>query len=401
MIRDLMIGGASVEDTLSLWASALRDGKRRIRRLFTQERVAASAGQFLDALVGNEPRKTGWMRAEAAGDSGPWRQQAVLGRGRWDADALRDIVREHVVEHLGAADAVVVIDETGFLKQGKASCGVARQYTGSAGKITNCQIGVFAAYVSARGHAFVDRALYLPKAWTSDPARLRAAHVPEGVTFATKPMMAAAMVTRAIEAGVPFAWVAADSVYGVGELEKTLRRAGKGYVLGVNANHWFNSWSSEISVAGEAKDIAAALPADFWQRLSAGPGTKGERLYDWAYCPLADLDAEEYAAPAPGLWTRGLLIRRSIDDGELAYFTTWCPKDTQVETLVQVEGTRWRIEEGFETAKNEFGLDHNETRSWHGWHRHVSLVMLAYALMAAVRYKANTMTPKKTPPASQ
>ena len=292
MIRDMMIGGASVEDTLSLWPLALRDGKQRIRRLFTQERVAASAGQFLDALVGNEPRKTGWMQAEAAGDSGPWRQQAVLGRGRWDADALRDIVREHVVEHLGDADAVVVIDETGFLKQGRASCGVGRQYTGSAGKITNCQIGVFAAYVSARGHAFVDRALYLPKAWTSDPTRLRAAHVPEEVTFATKPMMAAAMVTRAIEAGVPFAWVAADSVYGVGAFEMTLRRAGKGYVLGVNANHWFNSWSPEISVAGEAKDIAAALPADLWQRCSAGPGTKGERLYDWAYCPRADLDAE-------------------------------------------------------------------------------------------------------------
>jgi SRSO17 transposase len=400
MIRDMMIGGASVEDTLALWASALREGKRRIGPLFTQERVAASAGQFLDALLGNEPRKTGWMRAEAAGDSGPWRQQALLGRGRWDADALRDIVREHVVEHLGDDDAVLVIDETGFLKQGRASCGVGRQYTGSAGKITNCQIGVFAAYVSTKGHAFIDRALYLPKAWTSDPARLKAAHVPDAVAFATKPAMAAGMATRAVAAGVPFAWVAADSIYGVGELEMTLRRAGKGYVLGVNANHGFNSWSTEISVAGEAREIAAALPAKFWQRLSAGHGTKGERLYDWAYCPLADLDAEEYDAPTPGLWTRGLLIRRSIGDGELAYFTTWCPKDTSVETLVRVEGTRWRIEEGFETAKNEFGLDHNETRSWHGWHRHVSLVMLAYAIMAAVRHQAN-MAPKKTPPVSR
>ena len=280
-------------------------------------------GQFLDALLGNEPRKTGWMRAETAGDSGPWRQQAVLGRGRWDADALRDIVRDHVVEHLGEPDSVLVIDETGFLKQGKTSCGVGRQYTGSAGKITNCQIGVFAAYVSAKGHAFIDRALYLPKAWTSDPARLRAAHVPDEVTFATKPTTAAAMTTRAIAAGVPFAWVAADSVYGVGELEMTLRHAGKGYVLGVNANHWFGSWHPQIFIAGEAKDIPKALPADFWTRLSAGHGTKGERLYDWAYCPLAELNAEEYDAPVPGLWTRGLLIRRSIGDGELAYFTRW------------------------------------------------------------------------------
>ena len=396
MIRDMMNGGASVEDTLGLWASALRDGKRRMRPLFTQERVATSAGRFLDALLGNEPRKTGWMRAEAAGDDGPWRQQALLGRGRWDADALRDIVREHVVEHLGDADAVLVIDETGFLKQGKASCGVGRQYTGSAGKITNCQIGVFAAYVSPRGHAFIDRLLYLPKAWVSDPVRLAAAHVPEEVGFATKPAIATAMATRAIARGVPFSWVAADSVYGVGELEMALRRGGKGYVLGVHANHGFRSWSTEISVAGEAQDIAKALPADSWQSLSAGHGTKGERLYDWAYLRLADLDAAEYDAATSGLWTRGLLIRRSIGDGELAYFTTWCPAGTPVETLVRVEGTRWRIEEGFETAKNEFGLDHNETRSWHGWHRHVSMVMLAYALMAAVRSQANAIAPKKT-----
>jgi SRSO17 transposase len=174
MIQGMMSGGASVEDTLELWASSLRDVKGRIRPLFTQDRVAASAGDFLDALLGNEPRKTGWMRAEAAGDPGPWRQQALLGRGRWDAEALRDVVRDYVVEHLAADDAVLVIDETGFLKQGRTSCGVGRQYTGSAGKITNCQVGVFAAYVSHKGHAFIDRALYLPKAWTADPVRMQA-----------------------------------------------------------------------------------------------------------------------------------------------------------------------------------------------------------------------------------
>src|SRR5947209_20444522 len=205
MIRDLMIGGASVEDTLTLWASLLREAKRRIRPLFTQERVAISAGQFLDGLLGSEPRKTGWMRAEAAGDQGPWRQQAILGRGRWDADALRDIVREYALETLGDEDAVLEIDQTGFLKQGKASCGVARQYTGSAAKITNCQIGVFAAYVSRHGHAFIDRALYLPQAWTSDPARMAGAHVPPDTFFATKPVLALAMIDRAINAGVPFA----------------------------------------------------------------------------------------------------------------------------------------------------------------------------------------------------
>jgi SRSO17 transposase len=396
MIQDMMSGSASVEDTLELWASSLRDVKGRIRPLFTQARVAASAGDFLDALLGNEPRKTGWMRAEAAGDPGPWRQQALLGRGRWDADALRDVVRDYVVEHLAAGDAVLVIDETGFLKQGRTSCGVSRQYTGSAGKITNCQIGVFAAYVSSKGHAFIDRALYLPKAWTSDPARMRAAHVPATITFATKPALASKMIERAVADGIPFSWVAAGSVYGVGEEENALRRADRGYVLGVKSNHWFGSWSTAPLIAGEAKDIAQDLPAEAWRRLSAGLGTKGGRFYDWAYCPLADLDAEELGSSTPGLWTLGLLIRRSIADGECVYFTTWCPHGTSIDTLVRVEGTRWRIEEGFETAKNELGLDHNETRSWHGWHRHVSLVMLAYAMMATVRYHANTITPKKT-----
>ena len=206
--------GASIETTLELWASSLRDVKGRIRPLFTQERVAASAGLFLDGLLGAERRKTGWMRAEAAGDPGPWRQQAILGRGRWDADELRGIVRDYAMETLADENAVLVIDETGFLKQGKTSCGVARQYTGSAGKITNCQIGVFASYVSRHGHAFIDRALYLPKAWTDDPARMAAAHVPEGTAFATKPEIALKMIERAIAAKAPFGWVAADSVYG-------------------------------------------------------------------------------------------------------------------------------------------------------------------------------------------
>jgi SRSO17 transposase len=390
------MSGTSIEATLELWASSLRDVKARMRPLFTQDRVAASAGLFLDGLLGDERRKTGWMRAEAAGDPGPWRQQAILGRGRWDADALRDIVRDYVVEHLADENAVLVLDETGFLKQGKASCGVSRQYTGSAGKITNCQVGVFAAYVSRQGHAFIDRALYLPKSWTDDPARLRAAHVPDEVGFATKPTLAARMIERAVAASVPFRWVAADTVYGVGEVERTLRRAGKGYVLGVTGDHLFHSRGKPQPIAGIASAIAAALePAD-WQRLSAGAGTKGPRLHDWAYLELADLDAEEFNAENHGLWTRGLLIRRHIADGDLAFFTTWCPAGTSIERMVAVEGHRWAIEDSFETTKNELGLDHNESRSWHGWHRHVSLVMLAFAMMAAIRQRANNAPPPKT-----
>ena len=390
------MAGVSIETTLELWASSLRDVKARIRPLFRQSRVAASASLFLDGLLGDERRKTGWMRAEAAGDPGPWRQQAILGRSHWDADALRDIVRDYVIETLAAAEAVLVIDETGFLKQGKASCGVGRQYTGSAGKITNCQIGVFATYVSPHGHAFVDRALYLPKAWTDDPARMTAAHVPDGTGFATKPELAITMIGRAIAADVPFAWVAADSVSGVGAVETALRRAGKGYVLGVPGNHLFGSWDKPQPFAGAAEEIARELEASSWQRLSAGDGTKGPRLYDWAYCELADLDAAEYDDERTGLWTRGLLIRRNIADGDMAFFSTWRPAGTRIETLVTVEGRRWAIEDSFETAKNELGLDHNETRSWHGWHRHVSLVMLAFAMMAAIRHHANAVTPPKT-----
>src|SRR3954467_8483500 len=260
---------------------SLRDVKGRIRPMFSQERMATSAGLFLDALLGPERRKTGWMRAEAAGDPGPWRQQALLGRATWDADALRDVVRDYAIETLAEPDAVLVVDETGFLKQGKASCGVGRQYTGSAGKITNCQIGVFAAYVSGKGHAFIDRALYLPKAWADDPARRAAAHVPQEIAFATKPHLARAMVERAIAAGVPFAWVVGDSVYGTGEVEMALRRSGKGYVLGASATQPFNAWIGKPEVAGTAEAIARDLQPSAWVRLSAGEGTKGARLYDW------------------------------------------------------------------------------------------------------------------------
>jgi SRSO17 transposase len=392
------MAGASIETTLELWASSLREVKGRLRPLFGQKRVASAAEQFLDGLLGNEPRKTGWMRAEAVGDPGPWRQQAILGRGRWEAEALRDMVREYALETLADREAVLVIDETGFLKQGKASCGVARQYTGSAGKITNCQIGVFASYVSRHGHAFIDRALYLPKEWTDDPERMTAAHVPETVGFATKPQIARRMIARAIAAKLPFSFVAADSVYGIGDIETALRKAGKGYVLGVASNHVFRSWGKKQLVGGTAAKIARDLPQNAWRRLSAGEGTKGLRLHDWAYLELADLEAGHDNSALTGEWTRGLLIRRSIADGDLAFFSTWCPKGTPREKLVAVEGCRWAIEDSFEAAKNELGLDHNETRSWHGWHRHVSLVMLAFAMMAAIRHRANLRPLKKTMP---
>ena len=389
--------GVGVEQMLELWCTELHQVKAQLRSLFAHPSVASSAAAFLDGLLGPERRKTGWMRAEAAGDPGPWRQQAVLGRSHWNADALRDMVCEYVVETLTAPEAVLVIDETGFLKQGQNSCGVGRQYTGSAGKITNCQIGVFAAYVSDKGCAFIDRQLYLPQEWAKSPERLAAAHVPGEIHFATKPQIAVQMIERALAAGVPFDWVATDTVYGVGAIEMRLRRAGKGYVLGAPATDQFLSWGNKPHVAGTAEQIAQDLAPEDWMRLSAGDGTKGPRLYDWAYVELADLEADEDNEDHTGLWTRGLLIRRSLTDQDLAFFSTWCPVGTPIDALVRVEGHRWAIEDAFESAKTELGLTHNETRSWQGWHRHVSLVMLALAMMAVVRQRANGLTsPKKS-----
>jgi SRSO17 transposase len=302
--------GVAIEQMLELWCAELRQVKANLKSLFAHPSIAASAAAFLDGLLGPERRKTGWMRAEAAGDPGPWRQQAVLGRSHWEADTLRDMVREYAPETLASPGAVLVIDETGFLKQGQTSCGVGRQHTGSAGKIASCQIGVFAAYVSDKGCAFIGRQLYLPQDWTMKPERLAAAHVPDAIRFVTKPQIAAAMIDRALATGVPFAWVATDTIYGA--LAMRLRRAGKGYVLGAHATDQFSSWIDKPDVAGTAEQIAKDLPCETWRRLSAGDGTKGARLYDWAYLELADLEAAEYNDDLTRLWTRGLLIRRAL-----------------------------------------------------------------------------------------
>ncbi len=272
--------GASFEATLDLWAQALRDVKTRLRPLFTQERVAVSAGQFLDGVLGGERRKTDGRgpRRPAMPVHGASRPS----RDRWDADALRDVVRDDVVEQLIGEDAVLVIDETGFLKQGKASCGVGRQSTGSAGKITNCRTGVFASTGSRHGHAFIDRALYMPKSWTDNAGRLERAHVPAQTRFASKPQLAAAMIERALAARVSFRWVAADCAYGVGALAMPLRRAGRGYVLGVKGDSRFSARVGKPAVAGTAEAIARGLEPTAWRQLSAGAGLKGARLFDWA-----------------------------------------------------------------------------------------------------------------------
>jgi SRSO17 transposase len=388
---------ATTEKMVEIWEKSKQEVQERMQGLFSQKRVAKSAELFLESLLGNEPRKTGWMRAEAAGDKGPWRQQAILGRGRWDAHKLRDLVRNYVMESFGEEEGILAIDETGFLKKGKASCGVGSQYTGSVGKIANCQIGVFAAYVSSKGHALIDRKLYLPKEWVQDKARRQAVSIPSEEEFASKPAIARKMIKEAVEAKVPFFWMVADSVYGTSEVTKTLREAGKGYVLGTTSRRHYYLWDDKEKGVYQttAAEIAHELSADQWKRLSAGDGTKGARLYDWAYLKWKDIEGCKYNKNHTGLWTPGLLIRRNIEDQKFSYYITWCPVDTPLETLVSVLGSRWRIEECFETAKTEFGLDHNETRSWHGWHRHTSLVMLAFALVATIRYRANHVDPHK------
>jgi SRSO17 transposase len=252
--------------------------------------------------------------------------------------------------------------------------------------------------VSRHGHAFIDRALYLPKAWTDAPDRLQAAHVPEEVDFATKPRIARRLSARALAAQVPFSCVAADSVYGTGAIETMLRKAGQGYVLGVAANQVCRAWGKPQLVEGTAAQIAQTLPQHLWRRLSSGAGAKGPRLHDWAYLELAELDVGQYHSALSGKWTRGLLIHRNLADGTLAFCSTWCPKGTPMAKLVSVAGHRWAIEDSCETAKNELGLDHNETRAWHGWHRHVALVMLACAMMSAIRPQANAVPLKKTLP---
>jgi SRSO17 transposase len=329
---------------------------------------------YLRGLLAPVERKNGWQLAESAGDATPDGMQDFLGRMRWDAEQVRDDLQAYVVEQLGDPDAVLVLDETGFVKKGTHSAGVQRQYSGTAGRIENCQIGVFLAYAGKKGHALIDRALYLPERWAGDATRRAKAGVPEEVTFASKPKLGLAMLQRALAAGVPFAWVTGDSVYGADHrLRRLLERHQRGYVLAVT--------SAQRLGLKPVEDWLEDVPARGWRRLSAGEGAKGPRLYDWAYLPYRSLVAEG--------WKTGLLIRRSLKEPDkLAFYLTLAPVSTSLEALVRVAGTRWAVEACFEAAKGEVGLDQYEVRSWPGWHRHITLAMLAHAYLAVVRQAA-------------
>jgi SRSO17 transposase len=328
-------------------------------------------------------RKNGWQLAEHAGEATPDGMQRLLATADWDPDLVRDDLRAYVVEHLGDPGAVLVVDETGFLKKGTTSVGVQRQYSGTAGKVDNCQLGVFLAYASARGRAFIDRELYLPERWTNDPARCRAARVPAQVGFQTKPQLARVMLERALDAGVPAAWVTADEVYGSSPtLRQWLEGRGVWHVLAVKCTELLTVDEPQGPVRTSAEQLAAAVPAEQWIACSAGHGAKGRRLYDWARVELA--------VPAGSGMARWLLVRHSRRDGELAFYACSGPAETSLLGLVRVAGTRWAVEEGFQQAKTEVGLDHYEVRRWPGWYRHITLALLAHAFLVVTRTTATT-----------
>lgn len=376
-------GAAVGLEDVRRWGEELDAVARRIGSRFgrseTRDRVAA----YLKGLLGPVQRKNGWQMAERIGDADPYGVQYLMGRSEWDPDAVRDDLRGYVVESLGDPDAVLILDETGFLKKGTKSAGVARQYTGTAGRIENAQVGVFLAYASRHGVAFLDRELYLPEEWTDDPERCEAAGVPSGTPFSTKIRLAKAMLERAFAAGAPAAWVTGDEVYGTWELRRWLEDEKRPYVLAVRANQYVWAGSRQPTVAALAK----ALPGRAWRKITIAAGSKGPRRYAWAWLVInSDL------GPA---WRRWLLVRKSLDDpDDLAYYIAAGPSRTTLARLAATAGARWAIEGGFESAKQEAGLADYEVRSWTGWHRHVTLSLLAQAVLAAVRKLADGPPPK-------
>jgi SRSO17 transposase len=350
----------------------------RIAHRFRRAEARGRAKRYLAGLLDRVERKNGWQLAEHLGEPGPQGVQRLLNAADWDVEAVRDDLRSYVTEHLGHAAGVLIVDETGFLKKGTKSVGVQRQYSGTAGRIENCQIGVFVGYASHQGRAFLDRELYLPQEWVQDPARRDEAGVPPEVRFATKPELARQMLARAFAAGVPAAWVSGDEIYGDdGAFRHWLMAGNHPYVLAVSAHH-------PIWRAGRqerADRFIAALPAEAWAPLSAGTGSQGERLYDWACIQLP-----YESAVGTAHW---LLARRSLSDPTaLAYYRGCAPVDTPVADMVRVAGMRWAIEGSFEDAKGAVGLDHYEVRKWTAWYRHITLALLAHAYLEVTRHHA-------------
>jgi SRSO17 transposase len=377
-------------ETVREWTLWLTEVERWLMPHFARREARRHAWAYIRGLLSPVERKNGWQLAEVNGAATPYGIQHLLGRARWEAEAVRNDLRAYLVEHMGTPQAVLVLDETGFLKKGQQSAGVARQYSGTAGRIENCQIGVFLAYASRQGHALLDCALYVPQAWTNDRERCAQAGLPEQHPFATKPQLARQLLKRAFDAWVPTAWVTGDSVYGDDRrLRVWLEAQGHAYVMAVSGKEY-------VWCAGrpqQVKTILATLGTEGWYRLSAGDGTKGLRWYDWTWLPLG--------APLQPDWRRWLLVRRSLSDPtELTAYVVFAPQATVLATVVGVAGCRWTVEQCFEEAKGEVGLDHYEVRSWTGWYRHITLSMWAYALLTVLRaaHLPSAEAPKKTLP---
>ncbi len=385
MVSQLTSSSPSPE---AVWGAAFEEVCERIGPVFARSETRERAQTYLRGLLSPIERKNGWQIAEEAGETTPYAMQYLLDRARWESDRLGDILRGYVCERLGDPAAVLVIDETGFVKKGTKSVGVQRQYSGTAGRIENCQLGVFLSYASPKGHSLLDRELYLPKSWTQDPARCREADVPADVVFATKPELAARMLWRSLDAGVPAAWVTGDTVYGSHRpLRAGLEAREQAYALAVTCQE-------HVLVAGQemrVDQLAKALAPEAWQRLSAGAGSKGPRLYDWVQLPLS--------SPVPAGWERWLVIRRSIPTGakppDLAYVLVFARRGTTRQEMVQVIGARWTVEQCFEVGKGEVGLDEYEVRSWHGWYRHITLCMLAQAFLTVLRAESAGPAPEQ------
>ena len=376
--------------TVESWTDHLVEIEQRLGPHFARSEARQRAMAYVQGLLSPAERKNSWQLAEVMGDATPYGFQNLLGRASWTADGVRDELQQYVKDYLADPEAVLIIDETGFLKKGQASVGVARQYSGTAGRVENCQIGVFLAYAGEQGQTLLDRELYLPKAWTDDPARLQKAGVPSERAFATKPTLARHMLARAFAAGLPAKWITADSVYGDDQrLRLWLEEQQRPYVLAVSGKTYVWIGMGQYAI----KELLATLPDEGWIRLSAGDGTKGPRWYDWYLIPLNQ--------PLQDGWRRWVLVRRNpADPTDLRAFLVFAPETAALPELVRVAGYRWAIEVSLEEGKGEVGLDEYEVRSWSGWYRHITLALWAHALLAVLRAHQIRLDPQKKRPGS-
>jgi SRSO17 transposase len=396
-IKEEMMAPTVDRKMVRSWTEELEAVGGRLSVHFARSEVRQRAQDYVRGLLSEAERKNSWQLAEVAGNATPYGIQHLLGRASWDADALREDLREYVIEHMADSESTLIVDETGFIKKGTNSVGVKRQYTGTVGKRENCQVGVFLAYASCRGQAFIDRELYLPEEWAEDKERRERAGVPDEVGMRTKPELAKEMLGRAlVEGGVKASWVVADSVYGDSRrLGMFLEEREQPYVLALSgkAHVWSGFYQHRVSTVLDALPEGELQSGEIaeeegWKRLSAGEGSKGPRLYDWLRLPLNPPLQEDFQ--------RWILVRRSIEDPEdLNAYTVFCAQNTTLEALAKVAGSRWRVEIGFEEAKGEVGLAHYEVRSWDGWYRHITLSLFAHAFLAAIRAEGVDLEPSQ------